>query len=235
MPMPVLAQPGTQQRRGLLPAGVVVSLLAVPLLLASCGGPEAETGAQPVGAAVQAVSDRGYALDDVIALGWKQKGGFTRIFEGAQESVWGFLDAREVAVVVYPTGAIARDLGTAAGTSQTELTAEGRYGPNVERMKCAGFGNYRTPYRLAPPPANAGCGPALLPGGLGSSEKCALKLAPFLDGREAGESWGALPECPKRIPTYAEFVIEGNLLLLCEPKSAGNADCAGVAKRLRQP
>lgn len=234
--MRVLMQPVSRQRRGILTASVVLSVLAMLLLLASCGEPDAETGGQPVGAAVQAaVSDRSYAVDDVIAIGWKQKGGFTRTFEGAQEAVWGFLDAREVAVVVYPTGALGRDLGTAAGTSQTELTAEGRYGPNVERTKCAGFGNYRTPYKLAPQSDRANCGQALLLGGLGSSEKCALRLAAFLDGREAGESWGAQPVCPKRIPTYAEFVIEGNLLLLCEPKSAGNADCAGVAKKLRQP
>ncbi|MBI4218817.1 MAG: hypothetical protein HY682_01650 [Chloroflexi bacterium] len=202
-------------------------LIVVPVVVA-CGGP-----AEAVDESSQAAAARVYALTDLAGIGWKQKGEFATTFEGAQESAWGFLDGREVAVIVYPDLAQARSVGAGVGKSQTEVTVDGVYAPGVERTKCAGFGNYRTPYRVEPASARAGCGIALSTDGLGSSEKCAIAIAASLERSRRTSGVTAQPVCPKRIPTYVEFVIEGNLVILCEPRSNTEVDCAGVAKRLR--
>lgn len=199
----------------------------------ACGGPAPV--ADQAGESVPVGSDRIYTLDAMSGLGWKQKGGFERAFMPATDAAWGFLDGREVAVLVYASPADARQHGLAAGAEQTEVTPEGTFGPNVERTKCAGFGNYRTPYKLDV--SSGHCGIATLTErGPGSSEKCALAAAEGTGGaaRESGEA-ASQPVCPQRVPTYSEFAIEGNLVLLCEAKpSDGKAECSVIAERLRR-
>lgn len=210
----------------------LLASIATSLIVAAvaCGGEVA--GQQPAAA----VSDRVYTLDSLSSVGWKSKGGFTRSFAPATGAEWGFLDGREVAVIIYGTPTEAREHGTVAGKQQTETTAEGTYGPEVERTKCSGFANLRTPYRLAPPAEGQFC--AARGGGLGVSETCTLARVEALAGGESAGSRGSevhfQPTCPKRVPTYAEYTVEGNLVLLCEAKTEDRkAECSLLIAKLR--
>jgi hypothetical protein len=104
-----------------------------------------------------------------------------------------------------------------------------------------GFGKYNGPVRLdITSDAPFGCGQPGQAGRTGLGAKCALFLGrhggktPAMtgEGTDAGETLMQL--CPRRIPTYADYVIEGNLVILCEPKAADNPrECAAVAQKLR--
>lgn len=240
-----------------LVAGVAATLSL--LTLASCES----DGDAPASAIDQApvpeTSTRVYTMDSLASLGWKRKGGFERQFEAASETAWGFHEAREVAAILYASPEQARLHGPSAGKSQTALTAEGRFEPGVERTKCGGFGNYRTPYKLAMPEPGTGCGSPARPGRHATGSKCTLffghagSIGSLTDGsRQAGaealaptlieglaDGGGAEDihfqrECPQRIPVYADFVIEGNLVFMCEPKNAGDLDaCRTLVIQLR--
>lgn len=204
----------------------------IPLVLAGCADEDA-------GNLVAALPERTYTAESPGSLGWKSKGRFQSEFAGASSAEWGFLDGREVAFIVYPTAADARESGSAAGAAQTALTDAGTYALGVERTKCAGFGNYRTPYLLAPATEPPICIlPAEERGGLGGSERCAMERVASLGAGQAGprtgEAFDPQTVCPRRVPMYAEYAVEGNLVILCETKpSDGKAECAALAERLR--
>ncbi|MBM3958954.1 MAG: hypothetical protein FJ314_04165 [SAR202 cluster bacterium] len=205
----------------------VAGIGLVFLVLIGCSGDAPGAAAGP---------QRTYSAESLGSLGWKSKGGFQTDFAPATGAEWGFLDGREVAVIVYRSPAEARDEGARAGAAQVALTAEGLFAPGVERTKCAGFPSPRAPYLLSPGRDSQLCLIENSFGGLGGSERCGLERVASLAA--AGEShrvaFDPQPFCPRRVPTYAEFLVVGNLVILCEAKpSDAKAGCGLLADRLK--
>ena len=83
-----------------------------------------------------------YSMDEIAVIGIKMKGDFKTDFPESTDSKWGFLKAREIAIIRYPTVELALTLGKTVAEEQTELIEVVEkniaHGPKVERKECRG-------------------------------------------------------------------------------------------------
>ena len=196
------------------------------MFITACGGGDANAPAPTLD---PAIADRTYVLDDLTTIGWKSKGAFGRDFPSAVSATWGYVTGREIGVVEYPSPELARSEGAQAAASQTATVEGGRQGPEVERTRCIGFPPRGAPVRLDVPDDFGA--PRFETRGVRMSTR---DLPSLRDG--AGGGGDVAPQlCPVRVPMYGSYAVEGNLLLMCEPRASDRPDeCALIAAKLRR-
>ena len=141
-----------------------------------------------------------FTEDDVRALGWKPQRDLLLEYPGTTMAKWGFLNAKEVGVLIYSTPEEARTLGIEAANAQTFRRAEDDQAPDegIDRISC----------RQA-----AGQSAVKAITGISSKAFSASYLEPDADAPEGVEGQGY---CPNRYPTYNDYTVIGNLVMMCE-------------------
>ena len=184
---------------------LTASLLIIALFTVSCGGDgsvvtDTEGGNPDFPKVIRMIeSTTNFTEDDVKSIGWKAQKDFLLDYPGATTAKWGFLNAAEVGVLIYPSADDAKTLGVAAAEAQTfhnelgEAPGDG----TMDRTSCQ----------------SAGWQSAVQEISNGSSKVSASYLEP--------EKGGDIPPsqkmpCPVRVPTYNDYTVIGNLVMMCE-------------------
>jgi len=141
-----------------------------------------------------------FTEDDVKAIGWKGQRDFVLDYPGATTFKWGFMNQREVGVLIYASAEDARTLGVAAAIDQTfrrESDNQARDGDLTDRISC------RRPVGSSAVRANTA---------FPSKSFSASYLEPDSD-----RSDDVLPAtCTTRFPTYNDYTVVGNVVFMCE-------------------
>ena len=145
-------------------------------------------------------SSQVFTVDDMKAIGWKAQRDFVLEYPGTTVAKWGFLNSKEVGVLIYVTAEDARTLGIEAAAAQTFRRAEDDQAPDegIDRISCRQAQGQSAVKAITDVPSKA-------------------FLASYLDPEavESGEVQGQ-GYCPNRYPTYNDYTVIGNLVMMCE-------------------
>ena len=141
--------------------------------------------------------------DDLKGLGWKPSRDFVLEYPGTTAAKWGFFKTREIGVLIYPTVAEAQDAGLTAARQQTATDEEGHALGTIDRISCRQAQGQSAVQNLGIQSPKSG--------GVGSyipepSTEMLVQDPPFATQRP----------CPNKFPTYSEFRVIGNIVVLCE-------------------
>ena len=140
-----------------------------------------------------------FTEDDLKSIGWKARKDFLLDYPGTTTAKWGFLNQAEVGVLIYSNADDAKTLGVAAAEAQTfhnEIGEAPRDG-TMDRTSCQ----------------SAGWQSAVAEIGSGSIKVSASYLDPQDDSPAPPRQ--KMP-CPVRVPTYNDYTVIGNIVMLCE-------------------
>ncbi len=184
---------------------LLISALSIAVVAVACGTDDeslvASGGDVDTQQRIRMVeSTQIFTEDDVKAIGWKGQRDFVLDYPGATTFKWGFMNQREVGVLIYASAEDAKTLGVAAAIDQTfrrESDNQARDGDLTDRISC------RRPVGSSAVKANTG---------FTSKSFSASYLEPNSD-----RSDDVLPAtCTTRFPTYNDYTVVGNVVFLCE-------------------
>ena len=184
---------------------LLISALLIAVVAVACGTEDeslvASGGDDDTQQRIRMVeSTQIFTEDDVKAIGWKGQRDFVLDYPGATTFKWGFMNQREVGVLIYGSAEDARSLGVAAAIDQTfrrESDNQARDGDLTDRISC------RRPVGSSAVRANTA---------FPSKSFSASYLEPDSD-----RSDDVLPAtCTTRFPTYNDYTVVGNVVFMCE-------------------
>jgi hypothetical protein len=145
-------------------------------------------------------SDQIFTEDDVRAIGWKGQKDFVLDYPGATTFKWGFMNAKEVGVLIYPSAEDAKTLGVAAAESQTfrrESDGQAPDDDSIDRISCRDAAGQSAVQAITDGHSKAFSASYLNP--------------------ESGEPDEVLARtCSNRFPTYNDYTVVGNVVFMCE-------------------
>ena len=184
----------------------ITALLIVVAAVAACGSDDSSvvSGGGDDGSSPKVIrmveSAQIFTEDDVKAIGWKPQRDLLLEYPGTTLAKWGFLNTKEVGVLIYVTAEDARTLGIEAAAAQTFRRAEDDQAPDegIDRISCRQATRQGAVKAITDVPSKA-------------------FLASYLDPEavESGEVQGQ-GYCPNRYPTYNDYTVIGNLVMMCE-------------------
>jgi len=139
---------------------------------------------------------------DMKAVGWKGQRDFILDYPGTSLAKWGFMNQKEVGVLIYANAEDAKSLGVTAAEEQTfrrEGDGQAPDGNLIDRISCRDA---------------AGASAVKANTGFTSKSFSASYLDP-----ELGESDDILAvggACSNRFPTYNDYTVIGNIVIMCE-------------------
>ena len=158
-----------------------------------------------------------FTEDDLKSIGWKAQKDFLLDYPGTTTAKWGFLNQAEVGVLIYSNADDAKTLGIEAAEAQTfhnelgEAPGDG----TIDRTSCQ----------------SAGWQSAVMEIGAGSIKVSASYLDPQDDSPTPPRQ--ALP-CPVRVPTYNDYTVIGNVVMLCEGDGSKPLETSTNCKELEK-
>ena len=184
---------------------LTTSLLLLVLLAVSCGGDgsvvsEGKSGNSDFPKVIRMIeSSTIFTEDDVKSIGWKAQKDFLLDYPGATTAKWGFLNASEEGVLIYASADDAKTLGVAAAELQTFHNEDGEAPGDgtMDRTSCQSAGWQSAVQEIS----NV------------SSKVSASYLEPEKNSEIPPSQ--KMP-CPVRVPTYNDYTIIGNLVMMCE-------------------
>jgi hypothetical protein len=140
-----------------------------------------------------------FTEDDMRAIGWKPQRDFLLEYPGTTVAKWGFLNTKEVGVLIYATPEDARTIGVEAADTQTFRRDEDGQAPDegIDRISCR-QAQGQSPVKAITAPSKA---------------LSASYLDPEADESDEVQGQGY---CPNRFPTYNDYTVIGNMVLMCE-------------------
>ncbi|MCZ6538739.1 MAG: hypothetical protein O6922_02785 [Chloroflexi bacterium] len=141
-----------------------------------------------------------FTEDDVKAIGWKPQRDLLLEYPGTSLAKWGFLNTKEVGVLIYATADDAKTLGVEAADGQTFRRAEDDQAPDegIDRISCRQAQGQSAVKAITGAPSKAFSASYLDPEAVGT-------------GEVQGQGY-----CPNRYPTYNDYTVIGNLVMMCE-------------------
>lgn len=209
--------------------------LALPLmivsimLIAACGNDDGSVGSSSntdgSGSSAErdasqfiVQSDVIFSIEDLVALGWKEQKDLLLEYPESTAAKWGFLNTKELGVLVYPSAAIAQVQGAEAALAQTALGPDGKAIGLQDRIFCRQT--------------------------QGQSAVGLLDSSDESDGSNAfrvsfsSETTVEQRVCANKFPTYRQFRILGNIVLLCEGEGptgdAESKNCKDLPGQLKK-
>ena len=184
----------------------IMTLLVAVAAVAACGSDDSSVVAGGGGApdnpkVIRIVeTDLIFTVDDVRALGWKPQRDLLIDYPGTAVAKWGFLNTKEVAVLIYATAEEAKTLGVEAANVQTFRRPEDGHAPDegIDRISCRQAAGQSAVKAITGSPSKA-------------STASYLDPDPADSGRVEGQGY-----CPNRYPTYNDYTVIGNLVMMCE-------------------
>ena len=182
-------------------------LLIIALVGTSCGGPDdtaVTQGESDLKKRVRIIeSDQIFTKEDINAIGWKDKKDFLLDYPGTTVARWGFLNSAQIGVLIYSSAEDAETLGVGAADVQTfhKENGEAPGDGTMDRTECSSVG-WEMPVKDF---------------SFGSSKILASYIATEPD--EKTPPGQKLP-CPVRVPTYNDYTVIGNIVMLCQGDSS---------------
>jgi hypothetical protein len=143
-----------------------------------------------------------FAEADMKAVGWKGQRDFILEYPGTSVAKWGYMNQKEVGLLVYANAEDAKTLGVTAAEAQTfrrEGDGQAPDGNLVDRISCRDA---------------AGASAVKANTGFTSKAFSSSYLDPELGESDDVQAVGGA--CSNRFPTYNDYTIIGNLVLMCE-------------------
>lgn len=192
-----MPDPSTCSRwRALWPA-----ILLFSFAVTACGtdGPPAASSGESDHSSFIIETTTIFSSSDLIELGWKVQKDFTLEYPESVEARWGFINAKELGVLVYPSAEIARTQGLESALEQIATGPDGQAVGEIDRISCRDAQGQSAVKQMDKP--TYGDVPHMVKVGY-QSEPAQDLVSPRV--------------CSNKYPTYSEFRILGNMVLLCE-------------------
>ncbi|MDE0592799.1 MAG: hypothetical protein OSB68_06095 [Dehalococcoidia bacterium] len=184
---------------------LVFSFLLLALSAVACGGDDSvvtddQGGNSDFPKIIRMVeSTTIFTADDLKSIGWKAQKDFLLDYPGSTTAKWGFLNQAEVGVLIYSNAEDAKTLGVTAAEAQTfhnelgEAPGDG----TMDRTSCQSAGWQSAVKEIV----------------AGSTKVSASYLEPH--DNSLAPPFQKMP-CPVRVPTYNDYTVVGNVVMLCE-------------------
>ena len=139
---------------------------------------------------------------DMKSVGWKGQRDFILEYPGTSLAKWGFMNQKEVGLLIYATAEDAKSLGVTAAEGQTfrrEGDGQAPDGNLIDRISCRDA---------------AGASAVKANTGFTSKSFSASYLDPEIG--ESADIQGVGGACSNRFPTYNDYTVIGNIVIMCE-------------------
>ena len=139
---------------------------------------------------------------DMKSVGWKGQRYFILEYPGTSLAKWGFMNQKEVGLLIYATAEDAKSLGVTAAEGQTfrrEGDGQAPDGDLIDRISCRDA---------------AGASAVKANTGFTSKSFSASYLDPEIG--ESADIQGVGGACSNRFPTYNDYTVIGNIVIMCE-------------------
>ena len=181
-----------------------LSVLLIVVVLMACGSDDSVVSSRDGDGDMLKVirlipSETIFTADDLKAIGWKPQKDLFYDYEGTEVSKWGFLNSKEVGVLIYATADQANTLGVTAADAQTFRRDEDGQAPDdgIDRISCRDAAGQSAVQVVTPATAKAFSASYLEP-------------EPRYFSDVSGRS------CSNRFPTYNDYTVIGNVVMMCE-------------------
>ena len=140
-----------------------------------------------------------FTEDDIKGIGWKPQRDFVLDYPGTSLAKWGFLNSKELGVLIYASADDAKTLGVTAASEQTFRRPEDNQAPDegIDRISCRDA-------------AGQSAVKAITSGSVKAFSASYLKP----DTDETREI--IMRTCSNRFPTYNDYTVIGNVGFMCE-------------------
>ena len=158
-----------------------------------------------------------FSEGDMKAIGWKGQNDFVLEYPGTTVAKWGFLNSKEVGILIYASADDAKTLGVTAADAQTFRRDEDGQAPDegIDRISC------RDAAGQSAVKANTGGAPKAF---------SASYLDP--DAESSDDIQGRT--CSNRYPTYNDYVVIGNMVVMCEGDGRNLLEASTNCKELQK-
>jgi hypothetical protein len=139
---------------------------------------------------------------DMKAVGWKGQRDFILEYPGTSLAKWGFMNQKEVGLLIYASAEDASTLGVTAAEEQTFRREEDGQAPDgnlIDRISCRDA---------------AGASAVKANTGFTSKSFSASYLDPEIGETDDIQAVGGA--CSNRFPTYNDYTVIGNIVIMCE-------------------
>ncbi len=186
---------------------LALPLLIILMVLITACGTDDGSGANSDGSGSSAErnpadftiqTDVVFSIDDLKALGWKEQRDLLLDYPESTDAKWGFINTKELGVLVYPSAAIAQVQGAQAALEQTAIGPDGKAVGEQDRISC----------RQAQGQSAVG----LMESESGQDRDSSKAFHISFSSDTTLEQ----RVCANKFPKYTEFRILGNMVLLCE-------------------
>ena len=167
-------------------------------------------------------SDQIFTEDDLKAIGWKGQRDFILDYPEATTAKWGYLNTKEVGILIYASAEDAKTHGVTSAEGQTfrrESDGQAPDDDSIDRISC----------RDKP-----GASAVKAETGFGTKSFSASYLDPELVDWDDVEAQTRV--CSNRYPTYNDYTVVGNIVAMCESDTRNLTDpstnCAKIAEWL---
>lgn len=194
---------------------LVISALLIAMVAVACGSNSddgvAIGGSEENPKRIRMVeSDQIFTEEDLKAIGWKGQRDFILDYPGASVAKWGYLNAKELGLLVYDSAEDAKTLGVEAAEGQTfrrESDGQAPDNDSIDRISCRD---------------KAGASAVKAETGFGSKAFSSSYLDPELVESEDIEAQTRV--CSNRFPTYNDYTVVGNIVAMCESDTRNLTD-----------
>lgn len=139
-----------------------------------------------------------FTVDDLKSFGWKEQRDLLLEYPESTSAKWGFLNTKELGVLVYPSAAIAQVQGAEAALAQTALGPDGKAVGEQDRISCRQAQGQSAVGLLESDPHD------------GSDSSRAFHVS-FTSDTTVEQR-----VCANKFPTYRDFRVIGNMVIMCE-------------------
>jgi hypothetical protein len=179
---------------------LVPSLVVAIFALSACGSDDGAPAAGNEDPAQFFVdSEKIFSSADMKAIGWKSQKDLLLEYPKSTEATWGYLNTKEVAILVYPSAEVARVQGLASAKAQTAVGEDGQATGEIDRISC----------RDAQGQSAVGLLDAIEP----AHDPHMVRVS-FT--KESSNTAFEPRVCSNKYPTYTDYRIIGNMVVLCE-------------------
>ncbi len=176
------------------------AILALVAALAACGtddGPGSGSDGDDSRFVIESTAT--FSSANLKSLGWKEQKDFVLEYPESIEAKWGFLNTKELGILVYPSAEVAKVQGLQAAKEQTATGEDGQAVGVIDRISCRDAqGQSAVKHRES-----------------GGAERDSTVVHVSFQSRPSGDTIEPRV-CSNQFPTYTEFRILGNVVLLCE-------------------
>ena len=209
----------------MIPRFVLIVFASISLGMVSCGGNGEDDGViEEENRTIRIIEDsRIFSLDDMKGVGWKKQHELVPSeYPLALEKYWGYLNTKEVGVLIYSSADEAKSQGLDSAKQQTSRGEDGKASEGVDRISCRhaqGQSAVKNIKKNVP---------------IKYAYNGSINLLLDLDDRNIPEA----PICPNKYPTYRDITIIGNMVVMCESDgrnlSEPSTNCAELSTWLSE-